>query len=261
MTKAIYNTIGKTYDTTRRPDSAIVSTLTRLLTPTPNGRYLDVACGSGNYTNALAQNGVAVEGLDISEEMLSKARAKNPALVWHQGDAQVLPFADNSFDGAICTLATHHMPSFPAAFKEIYRVMRPGHFVLLTATPEQMQNYWLWHYFPIMMEDAGRRMSSFAHVKKAYVDAGFINIRQEPFFVTDTLTDWFLYAGKYRPEMYIDPMVRAGISSFHVSANEQEIKGGLAMLEADIASGKIKDIIQQYENEGGDYLFVVGEKI
>jgi len=258
---AIYNTIGKTYDTTRKPDPEIVKILSHFLEPTSSGRYLDVACGSGNYTNALAQTGLNIEGFDISDEMLGKARLKNPAISWHQGDAKELPFQDSSFDGAICTLATHHMGRFEEAFKEIYRVMRPGKFVMLTATPEQMKNYWLCHYFPMMMEDAGQRMSSFRRVEQAYIDAGFINIKQEKFFVTNTLTDWFLHAGKYRPEMYLNPAVRAGISSFHVSANEKEITTGLAALKADIDSGKIQKIIKQYESDGGDYLFVVGEKV
>ncbi len=139
-------------------------------------------------------------------------------------------------------------------------MMKPGRFVMLTATPEQMKHYWLFHYFPILMEDAAKRMSSFSRVEKAYLDAGFTNIKQEPFFVTESLTDWFLHAGKYRPQMYLDPMVRAGISSFHVSANAEETAKGLAQLESDIASGKINDIINQYESDIGEYLFVVGEK-
>jgi ubiquinone/menaquinone biosynthesis C-methylase UbiE len=55
MNKAVYNTIGKTYDTTRKPDPEIVQTLIRLIQPKAKGHYLDIACGSGNYTNALAQ--------------------------------------------------------------------------------------------------------------------------------------------------------------------------------------------------------------
>lgn len=257
---AIYNKIGKTYDLTRKPDQQILQLLLRLLEPVKNGRFLDVACGSGNYTNALSQVGMIIDGIDISEEMISKARVKNPSISWHLGDAMALPFQDNSFDGALCTLATHHMENFEIVFKEVYRVMKAGRFVILTSTPEQMKNYWLWHYFPKMMADAGQRMASFSCIEKAYQAAGFINIQKLPYFVTNTLTDWFLYAGKYRPEMVLDPKIREGISSFHVSANQEEVNSGLAELQDDIASGKIQEIIQNYENNGGDYLFVVGEK-
>lgn len=257
----LYNTIGKTYDTTRKADPEIVQTLLRLLNPSPQGHYLDVACGSGNYTSALAATGLMIEGVDISEEMLAKARTKNPAIRWHQGDAQALPFQDSSFDGAICTLAIHHMGAFEAAFKEIYRVIKPGRFVLLTALPEQMKHYWLVHYFPKMLEDAQAYMPDFLRIERAFTEAGFKHVKQEPFFVSETLKDLFLYAGKYRPAMYLDPQIRAGISSFHVSANEEEVRTGLKALEADIYSGKIEQIIQQYEHDGGDYLFVVGEKL
>ena len=258
-TNPIYNTIGRTYDTTRRADPDIVQTLLRLLQPKAGGQYIDVACGSGNYTDALSRAGLVIEGVDISEAMLAKARLKNPAIAWHQGDAQGLPFKDRVFDGVVCTLATHHMEQFEQVFNEMYRVMKPGRSVILTSTPEQMQHYWLCHYFPMMMEDAWRRMSSLHRIEQAYRDAGFVTVRHEPFFVTKTCSDWFLYAGKYRPEMYLDPAVRAGISSFHMSASKQEITTGLARLEVDIASGAIAEVIQRYENEGGDYMFVVGE--
>ena len=43
-----YNTIGKTYDTTRKADLEIIKLLTEYLLPKPNGKYLDIACGSGN---------------------------------------------------------------------------------------------------------------------------------------------------------------------------------------------------------------------
>ena len=256
----IYNTIGKTYDVTRNPDPTIVKTLLDLLSLKKNGHYLDIACGSGNYTAALAKTGIDIEGIDISNEMLSKAQIKESKIKWHLGDAKALPFQNNSFDGAICTLATHHIESFECAFKEAYRVIKNGRFVILTSTPEQMKNYWLWHYFPMMMKDASSRMSSFSYIEKAYLNAGFINIKQERFFVTDKLTDWFLHSGKYRPHIYLDPKVRAGISSFHVSSNENEIENGLSELQKDIATGAVKEIIQQYESDTGDYLFMTGDK-
>lgn len=67
MTDAIYNTIGKTYDTTCKPDAEILKTLLGLIQPRPNSRYIDVTCGSGNYTHALAQTGLNIEAIDISE--------------------------------------------------------------------------------------------------------------------------------------------------------------------------------------------------
>ena len=74
MSEAVYNKIGKSYDITRKPDAQIIKTLLRLLQPQNQGRYLDLGCGSGNYTDALNKHGLAIEGVDVSEEMISKAR-------------------------------------------------------------------------------------------------------------------------------------------------------------------------------------------
>lgn len=50
MTKPIYDTIGKTYDSTRQADPEITQKLLELLCPIVGGKYLDIGCGSGNYT-------------------------------------------------------------------------------------------------------------------------------------------------------------------------------------------------------------------
>jgi ubiquinone/menaquinone biosynthesis C-methylase UbiE len=256
-----YNTIGKTYDTTRKADLEIIKLLTEYLSPKPNGKYLDIACGSGNYTTALHKQNIDICGIEISEEMLSKARKKSPDISWYQGDAKKLPAENNSFDGAICTLATHHIKNIKQAYLEAFRVIKKGKFVIFTATPEQMKQYWLWEYFPKMMENGSAVMHRFSEHEDALKNAGFTNITKKPFFVTNNLQDWFLQSGKYRPEVYLDENVRAGISSFHLSTNENEINLGLAKLKNDIESGNIKKIIDEYESSVGDYCFIVGEKL
>ena len=72
---AIYDQIGKTYDTTRQADPAIVQQIVRFLDLKPQSRCLDVGCGSGNYTYALQQAGLLMDGVDISAEMLNKAKS------------------------------------------------------------------------------------------------------------------------------------------------------------------------------------------
>lgn len=258
--KATYDTIGKTYDATRCADSEIVNQLYEHLKAEPNACYLDVGCGSGNYTCALASKGLRMTGIDISEEMLRKARLKNSEITWFHGDAQQLPFKEKMFHGAVCTLATHHFKNLTAAFQEIFRVIiKGGRLVLFTSTPEQMKNYWLCHYFPTMLQKSSEQMTSFITIKNLLKQTGFTNIQSKPFFVTNDLQDLFLYSGKYRPAFYLNPTVRAGISSFASHATETEINHGLANLERDIQSGKINEIIKSYENKEGDYLFVVGE--
>jgi len=138
--------------------------------------------------------------------------------------------------------------------------MRSGNLVILTAMPEQMRTYWLWEYFPKMMEAGFNTMQSFEVFKSRLEKAGFENIKAQPFFVTNDLKDLFLQSGKYRPEIYLDPIVRAGISSFAKLCTSEELKSGLEKLERDIESGEINKIIKSYESSLGDYLFVVASK-
>jgi len=260
VAEPIYNSIGKTYDVTRKADPIITQTIIKHLCPKQNKKYLDLGCGSGNYTGALNSKGISIDGVDVSSEMLGKAKIKYPNIQWHKGDARQLPFQAESYDGAICILATHHIKNITAAFQEAFRVISHGKFVIFTAAPEQYHQYWLGEYFPKMIENECKVMTSLEKITYALSHAGFKNIDSEPFFVTNDLQDLFLYAGKYRPEIYLNPDIRAGISSFHVSSYEEEITLGLANLELDIRSGKIQKIIQESENRSGDYLFVFAEK-
>jgi len=199
-------------------------------------------------------------GVDVSQEMLDKARLKNNQIRWIQESVSDLSLPKNTFDGAICTLATHHFPDPDLALQNIFRVMNSGNLVILTAMPEQMRTYWLWNYFPKMMEAGFKTMQSFEVFKSRLEKAGFENIKAQPFFVTNNLKDLFLQSGKYRPEIYLDPMVRSGISSFTKLCDPEELHSGLEKLERDIESGEINKIIKSYESSLGDYLFVVAKK-
>ena len=184
MSIAVYNQIGKTYDTTRQADPEIVSRLIQHLKPSKSGQYLDVGCGSGNYTQAIFNEGFLVSGVDISEEMLEKAKKKNNNIEWFLGDARKLPFPDSTFDGATCVLATHHIKDIETAFKEIFRVMKSGNFVIFTSFPEQEETSWLKEYFPNLMKRACEVMTNFEILSELLVKAGFSKIKSDPFFIT-----------------------------------------------------------------------------
>lgn len=97
---------------------------------------LDAACGTGRYTIPLAQAGARVTGIDLSEEMLDVARRKAAggglSLDLRVGDVRALPFADASFDLAICALALCHLPDLSPAARELARVLRPGGRVVIS---------------------------------------------------------------------------------------------------------------------------------
>ncbi|WP_170945904.1 MULTISPECIES: DUF4873 domain-containing protein [unclassified Rhodococcus (in: high G+C Gram-positive bacteria)] len=94
-------------------------------------RVLDVASGPGNFTKYLSDHlsgdGVAV-GFDISEQMIRRAVRDNrgPHAAYMRGDAQSLPFADNTFDAVCCFAALYLIPNPLTVVDELVRVLRPG---------------------------------------------------------------------------------------------------------------------------------------
>lgn len=254
---AIYDKIGIEYDTTRRADPVILSRLVSLLEADRSEKYLDIACGTGNYTSELAIFGGTWHAFDQSQKMLSEARLKSSLVTWQQCDVAETTYDDNCFDGATCSLAIHHFPDLEAAFDEIARILRPrSKLIIFTATPDQMKSYWLNHYFPIMIERSCNQMSTLEVIEPNLNKAGISIEDTEPFFITPDLQDFFLYSGKQRPEMYLSESVRNGISSFHNFCSESELNSGLSRLKDDIETGSINAIIEKYACENGDYLLI-----
>lgn len=105
--------------------------------------FLDVATGSGNAAIAAAQRGATVTGLDLVPELIDAARARfaeaglEAELV--VGNAEELPFADESFDRVSSIFGAMFAPRHQMAADELVRVARPGATVAVTAwTPEGM---------------------------------------------------------------------------------------------------------------------------
>ena len=252
----LYDTIGGTYTRSRHADPEIVKTLSQTLDLKSSRAYLDLACGTGNYTVALSGLGGKWSAIDVSTVMLTQAREKDNAVSWIQSSADDLPFPDGYFDGAICTLAIHHFSDLTRPFAEVHRTLRGGKFVLFTGLAEQMRHYWLRHYFPEMMERSIANMPTETKICEALQEAGFKSVTVEPFFVTNELQDLFLYSGKHRPSLYLDPAVRANISSFARLSSESEVRIGLDRLSVDIKSGAFPSIAATYATELGDYAYI-----
>lgn len=258
--KALYDDIGREYDTTRKADPQITERLKNHIQSNNDSQILDVACGTGNYTVALSNLGLNMTGIDISEEMISKARQKSNKVRWNIGDVTVLPYKNQTFDGAICILAIHHFSNLITPFSEVYRVMKQGRFVLFTSSSEQMERYWLREYFPKAMEDSCKQMPKVSQVVETLKDVGFSIVGLETFLIQPNLQDFFLYSGKYEPQIYLNPKVRAGISTFANLASKEEINLGCTKLKCDIDSGRIHEVLDKYSSNLGDYTFVVSEK-
>jgi len=90
-------------------------------------RVLDAACGTGDLAISDARAGAGkVTGLDFSAEMLARARRKDAAIEWLQGDMLALPFADGTFDAATVGFGVRNVADLGLALRELRRVLRPG---------------------------------------------------------------------------------------------------------------------------------------
>lgn len=95
-------------------------------------RALDLGCGPGFFSTLLAEGGWQVDAVDVSADMLARARANvaeaalDSRVFFHQGDIARLPFPDASFDVAVSRNVTWLMREPRAAYAEWLRVLRPG---------------------------------------------------------------------------------------------------------------------------------------
>ncbi len=102
-----------------------------------SGKYLDVCCGTGDLAIKIAERlnrEGEVVGLDFSGNMLDVARQRaekaapffQASMRFEQGDALNLPFADDSFDGAIVSFGLRNLTKFDRGINELARVVKPG---------------------------------------------------------------------------------------------------------------------------------------
>jgi ubiquinone/menaquinone biosynthesis C-methylase UbiE len=104
-------------------------------------RVLDVATGTGNVALRAARSGAQVTGLDLTPELLDIAAVRAVALganvEWVQGDAEALPFPDQSFDRVLSAFGIQFAPRHEITARELLRVCRPdGAIALANWTPE-----------------------------------------------------------------------------------------------------------------------------
>jgi ubiquinone/menaquinone biosynthesis C-methylase UbiE len=107
----------------------------------PGEAVLDVACGTGNAALRAAQAGGRVVGVDLTPELFDAGRRlaadAGVEIDWVQGDAEALPFDDESFDVVLSTFGCMFAPRHKVTAAELGRVLRPGGRLGITSwTPE-----------------------------------------------------------------------------------------------------------------------------
>ncbi|MEE6176572.1 phthiotriol/phenolphthiotriol dimycocerosates methyltransferase [Mycobacterium sp. 050134] len=99
-------------------------------------KVLEVSCGHGGGSSYLvrSQHPASYTGLDLNPAGIRFCRKRHrlPGLDFVQGDAENLPFPDESFDVVLNVEASHHYPHFSKFLTEVARVLRPGGHFLYT---------------------------------------------------------------------------------------------------------------------------------
>jgi SAM-dependent methyltransferase len=144
-----------------------------------------------------------------------------------QGYAEDLPFDDNSFDASMAILTIHHWGDKEKGLKEMRRVTR-DRVVVLTFDPSH-RGFWLADYIPELVALDEAQMP-----RMADYEAWLGPVEISPVPIPHDCTDGFLCAYWRRPAAYLDPRIRAAMSSFWMVDN---ISGGLERLASDLDSG------------------------
>jgi demethylmenaquinone methyltransferase/2-methoxy-6-polyprenyl-1,4-benzoquinol methylase len=102
--------------------------LVKLAGPQRGERALDICCGTGDIALALASRGADVTGLDFNTSMLAVAEKKagNVPVRFIAGDAQGLPFPDNTFDMVTVGYGLRNLADWKFGLREMWRVAKPG---------------------------------------------------------------------------------------------------------------------------------------
>jgi SAM-dependent methyltransferase len=122
---------GDAYERGMSPWSRLAGeTFISWLAPLSGLRWLDVGCGTGTFTELIAERcaPIEVQGVDPSEEQLAFARARPGAhaATFLRGSALALPFEQQRFDAAVMALVVFFVPDPAKGIEEMARVVRPG---------------------------------------------------------------------------------------------------------------------------------------
>ena len=130
--RTMFDRIAPVYDLMNRVMTVGLDQRWRRLTVrevvTAGDRVLDGCCGTGDLAVAARKAGGAGEvvGLDFSSRMLERARRKEPAIDWIQGDLLELPFEDGSFDAATVGFGVRNVADLERGLDELRRILKPG---------------------------------------------------------------------------------------------------------------------------------------
>jgi SAM-dependent methyltransferase len=218
----IYDRIGRRYAQRRQPDPRIAARLDQALGDAR--KIVNVGAGSGSYEPEHRQ----VVAVEPSEVMITQRPPDAAPLV--RAVAEALPFENGRFDAALAVLTVHHWTDPERGLAELRRVA--GRQVIFTWDPRHLAQFWFTRdYLPEAVAlDAG-----FTTLDATMALLGAVTV--EPVPVPHDCRDGFFAAYWRRPEAYLDPDVRAGISGFGI-LDEHVVEHALELLARDLESGE-----------------------
>jgi ubiquinone/menaquinone biosynthesis C-methylase UbiE len=132
----------------------------------PSDRILDLGCGTGVVACILRERlggAATIVGFDASPAMIEKAKLLAPEMDWRGGNVTALPFDADSFDLVVCQDMLRVLPDPVPALREVRRVLSPrGRLLANTWRPSNQESF------------------DGTTLRRALVDAGFLDIRFEP---------------------------------------------------------------------------------
>ena len=219
---ARYDSIGRTYTATRQTDPRIAARIWAALGDART--VVNVGAGTGSYEPPDRE----VTAVEPSAVMIAQRPPHAAPVV--QAGAEELPFADDSFDAAMAVLTLHHWSDWRAGCAELKRVARER-VVVFSWDPTYRGRMWLADdYFETL---SWTDVASFPSLAE---QAETLGAEVEVVPIPWDCRDGFFSAFWRRPEAYLDPAVRAGIST--MARREDELAEGLARLRADLESGE-----------------------
>jgi SAM-dependent methyltransferase len=182
----------------------------------PGKTALELGCGTGLFLSRAAASGAAIHAVDLSVDLLDKAREKTkglPLVTLSRGNAEALPFRDSSFDAVYGSSILHHL-DLDAALAELRRVLKPGG-RLVFAEPNAINP----HLLLIFRVRALRRHFGVSpdemaftrwRARRALARAGFVQVSVEPYDFLHPSTPRALIAAVSRASLVLErlPLVR-----------------------------------------------------
>ena len=221
MRVALYDDIGRGYARARVPDPHIAAQIHAALGDARS--IVNVGAGSGSYE----PHDRRVVALDPSPVMLAqRAHDAAPAVC---GMAEALPFADGMFDAALATLTLHHWRDLAGGIAELRRVARRA-VVFTFDTVFELDQWIVREYLPEM---AGQQVFDFPVIEDL---VAMLDATVEVVPIPRDCIDGFTGAYWARPEAYLDPAIRAGMSSMQ-TLDRALVESRMARLAEDLASG------------------------